>query len=141
MKTLFAIWITLMSISAVQAQETSFEKFGMYVVVSDLPRAAAFYEKVFQKAPYVSNDRFVGFDVAGGLYALFLTSASDIPRQRGNNAVPYLRVKNADTEFTRIKSLTPTIDTKVIQEGPLKLFRFSDLDGNVVEFFSVTLPN
>ncbi len=29
------------------------------------------------------------------------------------------------------------IDTSIVRDGPLRLFRFADPDGNVIEYFSV----
>jgi hypothetical protein len=66
---------------------------------------------------------------------LSAASAADRKIDRGNSAVPYIRVKDAELEFERIKSLNVT--TLVLHEGPVNLFRIADPDGNVVEFFSV----
>ena len=57
---------------------------------------------------------------------------------RGRNVVPYIRVQSADAESTRLKALdVGLLDDRVIVEGPLKLFRFADPDGNVLELFSL----
>lgn len=137
---LYSSGMILMSLHTVAAHaiENNVEKFGVYVVVSDIDRSREFYEKLFQKQPYVKNDRFVGFDVAGGLYAIFAEHAADGKLLRGNNAVPYIRVKDADREFERVAALTSQlIGKKVTQEGPIKFFRLTDPDGNVIEFFSL----
>ena len=127
-----------LSVAATHAQDGSVEKFGVYVMVADLERSREFYEKLFQKQPYVKNDRFVGFDVAGGLYAIFAGQATDGKLARGRNVVPYIRVKNADREFERVAALhAQLVDKHVIQEGPIKLFRLTDPDGNMIEFFSL----
>jgi len=134
---LLIVTIGLISMSA-QAQDSGVEKFGLYVVASDLDAARKFYERLFQKPPYVTNDKLVGFDVAGGLYAVFAAQAADRKIDKGNSAVPYLRVKDAEREFARLRLLDVTmLDKQVVQEGPLKLFRIADLDGNVIEFFSL----
>ena len=126
-----------MSIAPVAAEELRVERFGMYLRVSDLSRSRAFYERVLGKQPYVTNDRLVGFDVSGGLLALFHDGDAELVR--GRNAVPYLRVANADLEFERLKKLDVELrDDRVVAEGPLKLFRFVDPDGNLLEVFSVT---
>ena len=57
---------------------------------------------------------------------------------RGRNVVPYIRVQSADAEFARLKALdVQLLDEQVVVEGPLKLFRFADPDGNVLELFSL----
>lgn len=112
------------------------ERFGVYLRVGSLDRSRVFYERVLGKQPYVSNDRLVGFDVAGALLALYANSADE--GARGRNVVPYIRVQSADAEFTRLKSLdVQLLDDRVVVEGPLKLFRFADPDGNVLELFSL----
>jgi len=121
-----------------RSDEMQVQKFGLYVVTSDLQASRQFYEKIFRKAPYVTNDRLVGFDIAGGLYAVFAAQAADRKIDKGNSAVPYLRVEDAEREFARLSSLNVTmLDKHVVQEGPIKLFRIADPDGNMVEFFSL----
>ena len=127
--------MTLTSSIAV-ADGLQVQRFGVYLRVGSLDRSRAFYERVLGKQPYVSNDRLVGFDVAGALLALYANPAEEIAR--GRNVVPYIRVQSADAEFTRLKSLdVRLLDDSVVVEGPLKLFRFADPDGNVLELFSL----
>ena len=53
--------------------------------------------------------------------------------------VPYIRVQSVDAEFARLKTLdVEPLDDRVIAEGPLELFRFTDPDGNLLELFSLT---
>jgi len=112
------------------------ERFGVYLRVSNLERSRAFYEPVLGRQPYVSNTQIVGFDVAGALLALYANSAEQVAR--GRNVVPYIRVQSADAEFARLKTLdVELLDDRVIVEGPIKLFRFADPDGNVLELFSL----
>lgn len=127
--------MTLTSSIAV-ADGLQVERFGVYLRVGSLDRSRIFYERVLGKQPYVSNDRLVGFDVAGALLALYANPAEEVAR--GRNVVPYIRVQSADAEFTRLKSLdVQLLDDGVVVEGPLKLFRFADPDGNVLELFSI----
>jgi catechol 2,3-dioxygenase-like lactoylglutathione lyase family enzyme len=112
------------------------ERFGVYLRVANLERSRAFYERVFDKHPYVSNAQLVGFDVAGALLALYASSAEQVAR--GRNVVPYIRVQSADAEFARLRGLeVRLLDELVVTEGPLKLFRFADPDENVLELFSL----
>ena len=60
------------------------------------------------------------------------------PVTRGNNAVPNLRVADAQAEFDRVRSLNPSmIQDSVTDLGSMKLFMFADPDGNVIEFHSI----
>jgi predicted enzyme related to lactoylglutathione lyase len=138
---LICAFVLLLAALRVHAEDDGIQRFGLYVVVSDLDRAATFYEKVFQKKPYVRNDRFIGFEVAGGLYGIFAESSYAQKLVRGNSAVPYIRVKDIEQEFERIKALgARMVHDKIVQEGPLQLFMFADPDGNRVEFFAVAAP-
>jgi catechol 2,3-dioxygenase-like lactoylglutathione lyase family enzyme len=112
------------------------ERFGVYLRVSNLDRSREFYERVLDRHPYVSNAQLVGFEVAGALLALYANSAEQ--GVRGRNVVPYLRVQNVHSELERLKSLeVQLLDERVVVEGPIKLFRFADPDGNVLELFSL----
>ena len=91
--------------------------------------------------PYIENDSFAGFEVAGSLYALFAQRAADAKLVRGNSTVPYLRVRDIDLEFKRVAALAQRmLDRHVVHEGPIRLFRFEDPDGNVIELFSLATP-
>jgi len=137
LKNIAAALITMAAMSS-NAQDSAIEKFGMYVLAADVDKSRRFYERLFQKPPYIVTETFIGFDVAGGLYAVFAANAADRKIDKGNSAVPYLRVKDADREFARVQALNVAmLDNKVLQEGPIKLFRIADPDGNVVEFFSL----
>lgn len=112
------------------------ERFGVYLRVSELGRSRTFYERVLDRHPYVSNEQLVGFDVAGALLALYANSAEQ--GARGRNVVPYIRVQSTEAEFARLKALdVKMLDDRIVVEGPLKLFRFADPDGNVLELFSL----
>jgi catechol 2,3-dioxygenase-like lactoylglutathione lyase family enzyme len=116
------------------------ERFGVYLRVASLDRSRVFYERVLGKQPYVANDRLVGFDVAGALLALYANPKEEVAR--GRNVVPYSRVKSADAELARLKELdVRLLDEQVVVEGPLRLFRFADPDGNVLELFSLQVTN
>jgi catechol 2,3-dioxygenase-like lactoylglutathione lyase family enzyme len=136
----YFFWSILMAVPAISAQadESSIQRLGMYVVVTDVNKSQEFYARLFQKQPYVKNAAFVGFDVAGGLFAAFAASGLDRKLTRGDNAVPYLRVKDIDAEFKRVQELPARVlDQAIVREGPVSLFRFADPDGNVIEFFSI----
>jgi catechol 2,3-dioxygenase-like lactoylglutathione lyase family enzyme len=136
----YFLWSFLVTTSTMSAHagDSNIQRFGMYVVVTDMSKSQEFYARLFQKQPYVKNDGFVGFDVAGGMFAAFAASGLDRKLTRGDNAVPYLRVKDIDAEFKRVKELNARLlDQAVVREGPISLFRFADPDGNVIEFFAV----
>lgn len=138
-RLLLCILVLSITAPSARAQESGFARLGLYVVVSDLDRARAFYEDLFQKKPYIENASFVGFDVGGGLYGLFLESAYTARLVRGNSTVPYIRVNDIEGEFGRVGRLASRMISKeIVTDGPIRLFMFADPDGNVVEFFSVT---
>ncbi len=113
-------------------------EFGLYVAVSNLDVSKDFYSKLFQNEPYIENDNFVGYEIAGGRYGLILESAYSHPLTRGNSTVPNIKVQDIESEFQRVKALSPSkMQDQVVVVGPTKIFMFADPDGNVIEFFSV----
>ena len=110
------------------------ERFGVYLRVVSLEQSRAFYERVLGNNTVVANDRLVAFELAGGMLALF--EDGDEQQVRGRNAVPYIRVSDAIVEFDRLQRLGIRLhDEQVLVEGPIKLFRCSDPDGNMLEIF------
>lgn len=71
--------------------ELHVERFGVYLRVTNLQQSRVFYERELGKQPYVTNDRLVAFDLAGGMLALF--QDGDAQLVRGRNSVPYIRVR------------------------------------------------
>ena len=74
------------------SQAAAFQRLGVYVLSSDLSRSREFYQDLFSAAPTVETDVFIGFDVAGGLFAVISkqTFAPDAkaPRGEGGAASP-----------------------------------------------------
>jgi len=122
--------------------ELAVERFGLYVVSDDLTRSAAFYGQLFGKEPQVSNAGLVGFDVAGGFYAIVSRQAYAPNSVRGDRTIPYIKVADIESAFERSRLLSPEslVTDRVVAEGPFRLFKIKDPDGNIVEFFSVSLP-
>lgn len=113
-------------------------QLGMYVAVSDLDIASAFYKDLFSTEPYAQTDTFVGFELAGGRFGLLKEEMYSAPLVRGNNAVLNIKVDDIESEYVRVKNLNPSlIQEKIVSTGPMRLFMFKDPDGNVVEFFSL----
>lgn len=121
------------------AHVIEFERFGLFVVVEDVDRASVFYEKVFGRKPQIRTPSLIGFDLAGGLFAL-ASRTQYAPRvQRGDSTVPYIKVASVEALFKHVKTVAPASlqAATVTVEGPFRFFKIRDPDGNVVEFFSV----
>jgi predicted enzyme related to lactoylglutathione lyase len=137
-QSFFGVLLMSLAASSVTANDSNLQKFGLYVVVADVERSVKFYTALFEKQPYLHNESIAAFDVAGGAYVIFAKGASDISRTIGNSTVPYIRVRDAARERERVARLkVRLLDERVVEEGPIRLFRFQDPDGNVIEFFSV----
>ncbi len=134
--------LSVLPVSQLRAQASGIERFGLYVVSDDLQRAGAFYRELFQRSPQISNSGLVGFDIEGGLYAIVSRKAYALPSAQGSNVRPYIKVRDVFGEFERVKKLAPgSLESDaVVEEGPFRFFRFTDPDGNVIEFFSVAIP-
>ena len=124
------------------AEPVAVERFGLYVVSDDLDRASAFYEKLFGK-PQVRTPGMVGFNVAGGLYAVVSRQAYASTAKRGDTTRPYIKVRNIIDTFDQVKkAAAASMESETVQvEGPFSFFRFRDPDGNLIEFFSIAAPN
>jgi len=121
------------------AEEQRME-IGLYVAVSDLDTSRKFYDRLFEKEPYMQTPNFAGYQISGGRFGLFLDSAYAFPLERGNSTVPNIKVADIESEFARVKALSPTkMQDQIVDVGPTKIFMFADPDGNVIEFFSVAL--
>ena len=108
-------------------------KLNLYVAVTDMERAVAFYRAVFQKEPVLQSDRFSAFQLGDAQFGLMNKTSYSYPLTVGNNCVPDFEVASIDAEHSRIKTVTSTI-TEIIPVGPFRLFMFVDTEGNVVEF-------
>jgi len=136
--------------TALGAQETdmqtsrpvAFERLGVYVLSSDLKRSEAFYRALFGAAPTIRTEVFFGFDIAGGLFAVVSKQTFAPQAKLGGNAVPYLKVDDVRSAYRHVEEMAPDAlkAPGVISEGPLSLFKFTDPDGNLIEYFSLDAP-
>jgi predicted enzyme related to lactoylglutathione lyase len=124
---------------AASADELGVERFGLYVAVDDVDRTAAFYERLFGEEPQVRRAGFVGFDLAGGLYAVVSKRHFQLAPTPGGATRPYLKVRDIDAAFRRAQALAPdALETRaVVGEGAFRFFRLKDPEGNVVELFAI----
>ena len=124
----------LVPLSLMRSHES--RTFGVYLRVANLDRSRAFYERVLGKQPYVSNAQLVGFDVAGALLALYANSAEQVRARPQRRAVHPCAKRGCRVRAAQ-EAGRAAARRSVIVEGPLKLFRFADPDGNVLELFSL----
>ncbi len=111
-------------------------KLELYVAVSDMSQAIAFYRQVFQGEPMQRSDPYSAFDVGGVRFGLFNSAFYSYPLVVGNNCIPNVQVTEIDAEHERIRPLASKI-TEVQDLGPLRLFVFADPGGNGIEFYEV----
>lgn len=124
----------------VRAEPFPVERFGLYVAVDDLERSAAFYEALFGAAPQVRANALIGFDIAGGLFAIVSRRTFRLPANQGGATRPYLKVADIDAAFERVRRIEGgRLESEApIKEGAFAFFRLADPEGNMVEFFSVS---
>lgn len=124
--------------TAAQAEELKVERLGVYVSAKDLQQSSAFYAELFGKAPRVRTPSFIGFDLTGSLFAVVSSQVYGDLLGQGGRVIPYIRVADITATFARVRAVAPaSIRGEIVEEGPLKLFKISDPEGNVVEFYSV----
>ncbi len=148
------LWILailfLTSGTALHAQETdmtnsqaaAFQRLGVYVLSSDLSRSREFYQDLFSAAPTVETDVFIGFDVAGGLFAVISKQTFAPDAKLGGNTVPYLKVDDIQAALQHVETIAPDAlkAPGLISEGPISLFKFTDPDGNILEYYALNAP-
>jgi catechol 2,3-dioxygenase-like lactoylglutathione lyase family enzyme len=118
------------------------QRFGLYVLVAEVERSVSFYKSLFGCAPVVRTPALVGFEVAGGLFAIVSRHAFAPGIRPGGSVRPYLRVADLDAAFDHVRRLAPDAveQDRVIEEPGFRFFRFTDPDGNVLELFSLPSP-
>ena len=123
-------------------EPVAFERLGIYVASKDIARSEGFYEAVFSQSPQIKIDGFIGFDIAGGLFAIVDHSRFAPKSTIGGNAIPYIKVSSIHEAFDHIKAVAPEAvrGVQIIEDGPIKLFKFTDPDGNVIEYYSLSAP-
>jgi|GEM_PF-1735942 len=120
------------------------ERLGVYVLSADMNRSEAFYRSVFAASPAVETDVFLGFDVAGGLFAVVSRQVFAPEAVQGGNAIPYIKVSDIEAAYLHVETVAPEAlrqaGARVISEGPISLFKFTDPDGNIIEYYSLQTP-
>ncbi len=89
------------------SQAATVQRLGVYVLSSDLSRSREFYQDLFSAAPTVETDLFIGFDVAGGLFAVISKQAFAPDAKLGGNAVPYLKVDDIQAALQHVETIAP----------------------------------
>ena len=107
-------------------------QLDIYIAVEDLDRSVDFYAAVFDTRPISRTETYAGFAVGQGRFGLLLASSYAMPVQRGNSAVPTIKVADLAAWFQKVQPLALKT-TEIIEKGTKRLFMFLDPDGNVVE--------
>ncbi|WP_417413370.1 VOC family protein [Hoeflea sp.] len=115
-------------------------RFGLYVVADEMHRAAVFYEQLFG-VPEVKMPSLLGFNVAGGFFAVVSRETYAADAVTGDTMRAYIDVGDIEESFERVQAVAPNRleSAAVIVEGPFRFFRVRDPDNNVLEFFSIDL--
>ena len=124
------------------SQAAAFQRLGVYVLSDDLKRSRGFYKNIFSADPTIETDVFIGFDVAGGLFAVISKQTFAPDAKLGGNAVPYIKVDDIQAAHRHVETIAPDAIKApgLISEGPISLFKFTDPDGNIIEYYSLTAP-
>ena len=90
---------------------------------------------------------FIACKIGNNIFVLYTSTTFNHPLNRGNGVTPYIRVtiieEEIEEEFERIKRISPAsidqavVDQVIVDEGGIKLFRFTDPSGNTIEFYSL----
>lgn len=125
------------SLATAQTAPFTIDRFGLYVVTDDLDRAATFYQRLFGK-PQVRVPGMIGFDVAGGLYAVVDRKTFAATAIRGDTTRSYIKVSDMRAAYDMVVAVAPnSIEGGVTREGRFSFFRIRDPDGNLIEFYAI----
>ena len=125
------------SLATAQTVPITIERFGLYAVTDDLDRAATFYQRLFGK-PQVRVPGMIGFDVAGGLYAVVDRKTFAATAIRGDTTRGYIKVSDMRAAYDMVVAAAPnSIESGVTREGRFSFFRIRDPDGNLIEFYAI----
>lgn len=121
------------------ADIAAMERLGVYVVSADLERSRRFYEIVFETAPELQTETFLGFNIAGGLFAVVSKETFAPNSLIGGNAVPYIKVPNVRRAQAHLEAVMPATaqSSILINEGYISLLKFRDPDGNLIEYYEI----
>jgi len=138
MKTMLFALVVILAAAPLIAEPIETDRFGLYVVADDMDRTTAFYEALFG-APEVRMPSLVGFDVAGGFYAVISRETYAADAIRGDTMRAYIKVADIEGAFAKVSAIAPDRleHAAVVVEGPFRFFRVSDPDSNRLEFFSI----
>src|SRR5687767_13727906 len=100
-----AVSLALGAPVAARAEAPAVQRMGAYVVSDDLDRAAGFYAALFGRQPQVRTPSVVGFDVAGGFYAVISKATYAPGATRGGNVAPYIKVTDIDAWFRHVEAV------------------------------------
>ncbi|MBW3245807.1 VOC family protein [Epibacterium sp. DP7N7-1] len=130
--------VLCMSAFAAIAEPVNANRFGLYVVVDDMNRARAFYEELFG-VPEIQMPSLIGFDVAGGLYAVVSRETYAADAIHGDTMRAYISVSDIEATFAKVQAIAPNRleSAEVIVEGPFRFFKARDPNNNVLEFYSI----
>ncbi|WP_157139768.1 VOC family protein [Roseibium aggregatum] len=124
------------------SQAATVQRLGVYVLSSDLKRSREFYGAIFGTAPKIETDVLIGFDVAGGLFAVISKQTFAPDAKLCGNTVPYLKVDDIQAALQHVETIAPDAlkAPGLISEGPISLFKVTDPDGNILEYYSLNTP-
>jgi len=99
--------------------------------VADLVAAAAWYTDVLERAPYMNEDFYVGFNVGG--FELGLVPEPDAPAERDAAGVAFWGVADAEAAYQRLLTLGAHDHEPVQDVGDgVKIGAVRDPFGNVL---------
>ncbi|WP_170325614.1 VOC family protein [Ruegeria arenilitoris] len=111
---------------------------GAYIPTDDMEGSKAFYRALFDSKPAVGLPDFVAFDVAGGWFAIVSRDKYAPGSEAGSGAVPYLQ--SADLEALQARATSAGVTApEIIEEPGIHLLKITDPNGQLIEFFKLTV--
>lgn len=104
---------------------------------ANIKEMAEFYEKVFQKAPDMTEGEWHGWQVGNTFFGIGSHSEVTGEAKDPQRIMFNFETKEVKEEFERIKELGATVVKEPYEMGPGLIATFSDPDGN---YFQLMTP-
>ncbi|MES0884606.1 VOC family protein [Roseibium sp. SCP14] len=114
-------------------------KMGAYVSSDDMDRSRTFYQTLFARKPALQLDDFIAFDFAGGWFAIVSRDRYAPGSVPGSGAVPYIHTNDLERIRQRGSVAQGGPAPDIIDEPGIQLLKLKDPDGQLIEFFSLTV--
>lgn len=113
-------------------------QMGTYIATDKLAESERFYTALFGREPVIKLEKFIAYDIAGGIFAIADRAAYAPASVPGAGSVPYIHSTDLAAVRARIETATNKTAPEIINEPGIQLLKIADPNGQLLEFFTFT---